>query len=125
MVGARPVRAISWGAIAMILLASPACGPDGFTAPWMRSPDGASPYIVNRPAYADGARPFFVGGYAGANYEPFVGGPRAAFGVPLPGPARPPVVPAAPPSAVPVSPPPPEPAGPPAVSATPGSWETE
>jgi hypothetical protein len=125
MVGVRPERWFSWTAIAVILLVSPACGPDGFTAPWLRGPNGGLPYVANRPAYADGARPFFISGYAGANYEPIVGGPRAAFGVPLPGPARPPLLPAAPPPAVPVSPPPAEPAGPPAVTVSPGSWETE
>jgi hypothetical protein len=119
-----------WGVTAAIVVVLPACGPDGFTAPWLRGPDPASPYVVNRPAYADGARPFFVSGYAGANYEPIVGGPRAAFGVPLPAPLPRPGAPIGPqplPAApiVPAEPVPAPPSGVPAISASPGSWETE
>jgi hypothetical protein len=134
MVGATRLRRATLMATAVLLGVAPACGPDGFTAPWLRGPDPASPYVVNRPAYADGARPFFVSGYAGANYEPIVGGPRAAFGIPLPGPAPPPPpgLPAGPPPelpaevpAVPTEPLPAPPAGTPRVSVSQGSWETE
>ncbi len=121
------VRWSWWISSAVLIVVSPGCGPDGFTAPWLRSPDPAAPWVANRPAYADGARPFFVSGYAGANYEPIVGGPRAAFGVPLPGPARPPTLPAGPPPALPAEAPPlpAPPSGVPAVSVSEGSWETE
>ncbi|MGO9465728.1 MAG: hypothetical protein ACLQIB_37695 [Isosphaeraceae bacterium] len=108
-------RRASWVAIAAILVAAPACGPDGFTAPWLRGPNVASPYVVNRPAYADGARPFFISGYAGANYEPL--GARPVYGVPGPAPVRAPVLTPEPPPA--------PPAGPPAVTVSEGSWQTE
>jgi len=102
---------------AAILVVSPACGPDGFTAPWLRGPDPASPYAVNRPAYADGARPFFISGYAGANYDLIPGRPRVAPGAPLLAPVAPPAI---------LSGAPPEPpGGPPAVSVSEGSWQTE
>jgi len=114
-------RPACWVVIAAILVVSPACGPDGFTAPWLRGPDPASPYVVNRPAYADGARPFFISGYAGANYDSILGGPRAVFGVPVPAPLPPPGSPAG----LPPEPPPGPPAGPPAVSVSQGSWQTE
>lgn len=126
MVRAARMRGAWWLGIVVLLVVSPACGPDGFTAPWLRGPDPAAPYVANRPAYADGARPFFVSGYAGANYEPIVGGPRAAFGVPLPGPAPPPGLPAGPPPGLPAEPlpPPAPPSGAPAVSVSQGAWET-
>ncbi len=119
MVVAALQRRACWAVIAAILVVAPACGPDGFTAPWLRGPDVASPYVANRPAYADGARPFFISGYAGANYEPL--GARPVFGVPVPAPLPAPV---APPGLSP-EPPPGPPAGPPAVSVSDGAWQTE
>jgi hypothetical protein len=110
-------RRACWLAIAVILAASPACGPDGVTAPWLRGAPAASPYVVNRPAYADGARPFFISGYAGASYEPLRPGPRRLLGVPAPAP----LPPQEPPPELPLQPP----AGPPTVSVSPGSWATE
>jgi len=121
MVVATLQRRGHWVMIAAILVAAPACGPDGITAPWLRGPDVASPYVANRPAYADGARPFFVSGYAGASYEPLLGGARPVFGVPAPAPLT---VPVAPPG-LPPEPPVGAPAGPPAVSVSEGSWQTE
>ncbi len=121
MVVAGLQRRAGWVVIAAILVASPACGPDGFTAPWLRGGDPNSPYVVNRPAYADGARPFFISGYAGASYGPALGGPRPVIGTPPPAV----ISPAGPPPGAPLEPLPGPHGGPPAVSLSEGSWLTE
>jgi hypothetical protein len=110
-------RRAGWLASAAILVVSPACGPEKFTAPWLAHGDAALPYSVNRPAYGGGARPFFVSGYAGANYDSIVGRPRAAARVALPAPIPAPVPPSGPPAGL--------PSEPPGVAVSEGSWQTE
>jgi hypothetical protein len=107
---ATPItRCARWAGIAGLLVLAPACTSDGMFSRWLGGPGATSPYVANRPIYPDGGRPFFIGGYAGANYEPIIGGARPVVGPPVPVPA-------------PVPPP-----GPPEVSVTvnQGSWETE
>jgi hypothetical protein len=76
------------GTLAIILLSGylPACNhPEGAPPPWIRRPDSGR--VSLRPIY-DGsqARPFVLGGYAGANYVPPVVGRRVMVGQPVPPP---------------------------------------
>jgi hypothetical protein len=119
MVVAAHTRRACWVMIIALLIVAPACDPGKFQAPWLRPPD--SPYVVNRPAYTDGARPFFISGYAGANYDSFVPGQRPITGMPAPAPVPPAALPAGPPPLAPTGPP----AGPPAVTVSEGAWQTD
>jgi hypothetical protein len=80
MTGKRALRRmLACASIVVPLLALPACTSSGYPLLTNRNPNrDYSGYEVMRPTYGpDTGKPFFVGGYAGANYGPLF--PRRAI----------------------------------------------
>ena len=65
-------RMVALAGIVLLALGLPACSSSGCASlPWLtnRYPDSTN--VVQRPTYEpDTGKPFFLGGYAGANYDP-------------------------------------------------------
>jgi hypothetical protein len=77
-----PVGALTIGVLSFLV---PACKtPGGPPPPWVRSPDTGSTNVTMRPIF-DGQRrrPFYISGYAGANYAPELFGRRGLIGTPV------------------------------------------
>ena len=81
MTAKRPIRrSVALAGVLLAILALPACSSwrDGSGYPLLTNRNPNREYVVQRPTYGpDTGKPFFVGGYAGANYGPLF--PRRAM----------------------------------------------
>jgi hypothetical protein len=80
MIGKRAIYRIFGFTLFVVLpFALPACTSSGYPFLTNRNPNtDYSEYVVQRPTYGpDTGKPFFLGGYAGANYGPLF--PRRAM----------------------------------------------
>ena len=80
MTGKRAMpRMVAFAGILVLSLALPACTSSGYPFLTNRNPNtDYAEYVVQRPTYGpDTGKPFFLGGYAGANYGPLF--PRRAM----------------------------------------------
>jgi hypothetical protein len=81
MTAIRPIRrSAALAGVLLAILALPACSSwrDGSGYPLLTNRNPNREYVVQRPTYGpDTGKPFFVGGYAGANYAPLF--PRRAM----------------------------------------------
>jgi len=80
MTGKRALqRILAFAGFVVLPLALPACTSSGYPFLTNRNPNkDYSEYVVQRPTYGpDTGKPFFLGGYAGAEYGPIF--PRRAM----------------------------------------------
>jgi hypothetical protein len=73
MTGIRAAsRMAGWAGILVFSFGLPACSSSGYLGyPFLTNRNPNSEYAVQRPTYGpDTGKPFFLGGYAGASYDP-------------------------------------------------------